>query len=90
MPGGHKTTHLKTLFVRNYVHDKTSPSPGGMFVTVNLQVACVGTSSANGLKLQQHLFAGMMFSRVVFNVFAKNWGIRYKLEQALWKHHFGL
>ena len=73
--GGHKTAHLNTLFVGNYGHDKTSPSPGAVSVTVNLQVTCAGTNLASGLKLQRPLLA-RMFSKVVFNIFARNLEIR--------------
>ena len=73
---GHKTAHLKTLFVSNFVHDKTSPSPGAVSVTVNLQVTCVGTNLASGLKLQWPLLARRMFPKVVFYIFARNWETR--------------
>lgn len=47
-----------------------------MFVTVNFQVACVGTDSASILKLQQPLLAGVTSFKVVCNVSARNWAIR--------------
>lgn len=75
-PGGHKTAHLKTLFVGSCLRDKTSPCSGGMGVTLNFQVAYVGGDLASVPKLPQTLLAGIAFSKVVFSASARSWEIR--------------